>query len=200
MEKIQSRRRWRGVNDTLKDFAWWLRTWRKMFSFLLCSPRRTVQGLFDYGLAEAFTSIPGTVDSFVGGASGARLRKKHEEINAYLESCFDCCCAVFTADGKTVYIEGECTEGIMRGFPDVKTVSIPAAVLLFEKLPDVGACSVVCTSEHAKNAPPPVFVLGDGEIIECIRFIERHTGEKFDWDIFTELTGKSIEPLTRQYF
>jgi len=204
MKKIPSHRRWRGVNDTLEDFLWWLRTWGKMLSFLLRSPRRTVQELFNYDLGETFVSVPGIVDNFVGGASGAGLREKHREINAYIQSCFDCCDAVFNADGKTVYIEGEGAEKIMRGFPGVKTVSIPVAVLLFEKLPDCAVCSVVCTAEHTKNAPSPVFVLGDGEIIESIRFIEKHTGEKFDWDIFTERTGKRptevLEFLTRPYF
>lgn len=191
MEKIPAHRRWRGVNDTLEDFAWWLRMWGKMLRFLLRSPRQTVQGLFDYGLIEAFISIPALVDSFTGSASGARLQEKHIEIGTYIQSCLDCAEAVFSADEKTVYVEGECAKEIMRGFPGVKTVSVSTTALLFEKLPDRAACGIVCLPELAKNVPPPVFVLGDGKIIESIRFVEKHTGEKFDWDEFTEQTGKS---------
>ena len=203
MEKISFRRRWRGVNDTFADFIRWLGTWGKMLAFLLRSPRCTVRGLWEHDLLKAFLSVPALVDSFTGAASGARLREKHEEIGVYLQSCFDCASAVFLASEKSVYTEGECAEKIMRGFPGLKTVSLSTAMLLFggegKTLPTVGGCSVVCTTQSEKAAPPPVFLLknGDGAIIDCIRFVEKHTGEKFDWDIFTEylssISGEKIK-------
>lgn len=192
MDKIPSHRRWRGVSDTLTDFIWWLRTWKKMLIFLLSRPLKSVQGLSDYGLAEAFISVPSMVDSFIGSAAGARLREKHEEISAYLESCFVCAGNVFCAEKNAVYVEGECAETVMRGFPWVKSISVPVALPLFagegKSLPDVGTCAVLRSEQSRRYFTLPVFVLGSGsgEIIECVRFLEKHTGEKFDWDAFTE--------------
>ena len=216
MGKIPSHRRWRGVSDTLTDFIRWLRTWKKMLIFLLNRPRQTIQGLFDYGLAEAFITVPSLVDSFTGNAAGAKLREKHEEISSYLESCFACASEVFCAEKNAVYVEGECAEVIMQGFPGVKTVSVPAALLLFagegKSLPDVGTCAVLRSEQSRKYFPHPVFVLGDGsgEVIDCIRFVEKHTGRKFDWDVFTAYLSnmtveksknpaEAIELLTGQY-
>ena len=76
--KYAAQRRRRGVRDTLEDFAWWLKTWKRMLSFLSHSPRRTVRGLKKYALGESFISVPALVDGFVGSASGARLRENHE--------------------------------------------------------------------------------------------------------------------------
>ena len=174
-----------------------------MFSFLLTAPRLTVRGLISFGLAKAFFSVPAAVDSFIGNVSGAVLREKHEEINAYLQSCLVCAAAVFSACEKTVYIEGGCAGKIMHGFPGVKTVSLPTALLLFtgeeKTLPDIGRCSIICAPRYEKAAPPPVFLLKNesGAIIDCIRFVEKQTGEKFDWDAFTEFlreeTGEKIK-------
>ena len=192
MEKLPSHRRWRGVNDTITDFIQWLRTWRKMLAFLLRSPRRTVRGLKTYGLTEAFLSVPATVDSYTGSASGAQLREKHGDISEYIQGCFDCASAVFHASEKTVYTQGECAESILRGFPGLKPVSVSTALLLFggegKTLPSFGGCGVLCSPSSEKYVPPPVYILKNGSetIIECIRFVEKHTGEKFDWDIFTE--------------
>ena len=214
MKNIPSRRRWRGVNDTLADFILWLRTWGNMLAFLLRSPRQTVRGLKKYKLTETFLSVPGIVDSYTENASGARLREKQEEISEGLQSCFACAAAVFRASGKSVYAEGEGAEILLRGFPGLKTISVPTALLLFGEgtLPDIGVCSILCSARYEKQAPPPVFVLknGDGAVVDCIRFIEKTSGEKFDWDAFTEylsaLTGEkkkspaeAAELLARRY-
>ena len=215
MKNIPSHRRWRGANDTLADFVLWLKTWGNMLAFLLRSPRRTILGLKKYKLAEAFLSVPGIVDSYTGNASGARLREKQEEISKCLQSCFACAAAVFRPSEKNVYTEGQCAEIILRGFPGLKTVSVPTALLLFgeeKALPDIGVCSILCSARSEKQTPPPVFVLKseDGAVIDCIRFVEKHSGERFDWDAFTEylstLTGEkkktpaeAVELLARRY-
>ena len=191
MEKIPAHRSWRGVNDTLTDFVWWLRTWGKLLAFLLQSPVRTVQGLLYYDLAEAFLSVPAAVDNFVGNAKGASLTKKHREISEFFQNCLNCAHDIFTADGREVYAEGGCAEMIMHGSSGLKTVSVGAALPIFcadgKKLPDIGRCGVVSSEQRIKNIPPPVFVLAGGEgIIDAIRFVEKHTGEKFDWDVFRE--------------
>ena len=215
MEKILSHRRWRGVNDTITDFIWWLKSWRRMLAFLLASPRRTVQGLREFDLAEVFLSVPAAVDSYIGTASGTKLREKHGEISVSLQRCFDCAAAMFSASEKTVCTEGECAEIILRGFPGLKPVSIPTAIFLFggeeKPLPHVGVCSVICSARCEKIAPSPVFLLKNesGAIIDAIRFLEKQTGEKFDWDAFTgylsALTGEkskspaeAVELLTRR--
>lgn len=214
MKKIPSHRRWRGMNDTLADFVLWLKTWGNMLAFLLRSPRRTVQGLKKYKLAEAFLSVPGIVDSYTENASGAGLREKQEEISKCLQSCFACAAAVFCTSGKSVYIEGEGAEIILHGFPGLTPIPIPTALLLFGEttLPKVGVCSILCSARYEKQAPPPLFVLKseDGAVIDCIRFVEKHSSEKFDWDAFTEylsaLTGEkkkspaeAVELLARRY-
>ncbi len=216
MDKIPSHRRWRGVSDTLTDFIRWLRTWKKMLVFLLSRPRQTVQGLVSYGLAEAFFSLPTAVDSYIGNAAGAKLREKHGEISAYLQDCFACAAAVFRGSEKGVYIEGECAEIILHGFPGLKAVSLPTALLLFageeKKLPTIGRCCMICAPQYEKYAPSPVFLLKNesGAIIDCIRFLEKHTGERFDWDVFTaylsnmtgeksKSPGEAIELLTGRY-
>lgn len=203
--KYAAQRRRRGVRDTLEDFAWWLKTWKRMLSFLSHSPRRTVRGLKKYALGESFISVPALVDGFVGSASGARLREKHEEIDGGLKRCLDCAGAVFAADEsiggsgaervKTVCVDGERAAMIMQGFPNVRTAGLSALTFIFgrdgEELPRACACSIVsCPREQTpkkQKAPPPVFELtGEAEnIIACIRFAEKQTGERFDWDEFT---------------
>lgn len=218
MIKYTARRRWRGVRDTLEDFAWWLRTWQRMLKFLLSSPVQVVKGLRKYELTESFSAVPAIIDSFTGSAAGARLREKHREMDDALKSCLTCAEAVFAADesiggngtcpAAAVCIDGGAAESIMHGFPNVRTVELSALELLFgkdrETLPEAGACSIVSAAGDEKKRqkiPPSVFELtGAAEnIVECIRFTERQTGEKFDWDAFTEYmrltTGeKSIRP------
>lgn len=182
------RREWRGVRDTLCDYAWWLVAQKDMLALFLRSPGRAAAALNKLGLTRAFLSLPADVDRRLAGKRGVQLRAGHVLCDALIKHSLRTLAALMAADAdlggdaalaeRLVWLDERAEGALMAGFP--RLVAVPAA--LFPLSEAEGNCPVFVKCRLGAAAPTGTD--GADEMLECIRAVEAQTGERFDWDAF----------------
>lgn len=182
------RREWRGVRDTLCDYAWWLVAQKDMLALLLCSPGRAATALEKLGLTRAFLSLPADVDRWLAGKRGVQLRAGHVLCDALIKHSLRTLAALMAADcdlggnaalaERLVWLDGHAEGALMAGFP--RLVAVPSA--LFPLSEAEGNCPAFIKCRLGAVAPTETD--GADEMLGCIRAIEAQSGEHFDWDAF----------------
>lgn len=182
------RREWRGVRDTLCDYAWWLVAQKDILALFLRSPGRTASALNKLGLTRAFLTLPADVDRWLAGKRGVQLRAGHVLCDAIIKHSMRTLAALMTADPdlgadaalteRLVWLDEHAEGALMAGFP--RLVAVPSALFPLSQVesdcPDFVKCRL--------GAAAPTETDGADEMLECIRAVEAQTGERFDWDAF----------------
>lgn len=179
-------REWRGVRDTLCDYAWWLVAQKDMLALILRSPGRAGATLEKLGLMRAFLSLPADVDRWLAGKRGVRLRAGHVLCDALIKHSLRTLAALMAADPdlggdaalaeRLVGLDERAEGALMAGFP--RLVAVPSA--LFPLAASVADCPAYIKCRVGATAPND----GAEELLSRIHAVEGQTGERFDWDAF----------------
>ena len=149
---IRKIREWRGLKDTLVDYAWWLVTWKDMIKFVMASPMQVVKGLFRYRWMETYLTVPAFIDRQLEGYRGNQLKAAHLLYSIIVKHTTDIISDTFNADQniggskklseRIVCLDELVPTELMAGFPNligipVQTIPIFLASMINQKLPPV---------------------------------------------------------------
>lgn len=73
-----TRREWRGVESTARDFAGWLKIWGVMMGMVMQDPISIAEGLFEYRWFSSYLSLPAFADRNNLGLRGPHVTMAHE--------------------------------------------------------------------------------------------------------------------------
>lgn len=73
-----TRREWRGVESTARDFAGWLKTWGVMVNMVMKDPVSIAEGLFEYRWFSSYLALPAFADRNNLGLRGPHVTMAHE--------------------------------------------------------------------------------------------------------------------------
>ena len=75
--KVRKRREWRGIKDTLYDYACWLKIMGMLLKFMMHPSN--VKGFFRYRWMLNYLAVPMMIDKHTVGLRGNHLRIAHAE-------------------------------------------------------------------------------------------------------------------------
>lgn len=73
-----TRREWRGIESTARDFAGWLKTWGVMMGMVMQDPVSIAEGLFEYRWLSSYLSLPAFADRNNLGLRGPHVTIANE--------------------------------------------------------------------------------------------------------------------------
>lgn len=73
-----TRREWRGVESTARDFAGWLKTWAVMAGMVMKDPVSMAEGFFEYRWLSSYLALPAFADRNNLGLRGPHVTIAHE--------------------------------------------------------------------------------------------------------------------------
>ena len=176
-------REWRGIKDTLVDYGWWCVMWKDMIKFVLQSPLQVVKGIFRYRWMLTYLTLPQFIDRQLEGMRGVQLRAGHALYDIIIKHTIDIIADSFNADQN---IGGK--------------KSLADRIVCFDELVPtelMAGLPTYCLGVPLRyNDDVDAQKYAVEELRGCIKFIEEHTGEKFDWDAFAKAL-ESYNEVTR---
>src|SRR5699024_7785629 len=85
-----TRREWKGVESTARDFYGWLIIWRDMIKMVMRDPLTIALGLFEYRWFSSYLACPAFIDRNTLGFRGRAVTMNHllmADIYRYTEDC-----------------------------------------------------------------------------------------------------------------
>lgn len=73
-----TRREWKGVESTARDFVGWMKLWGTMSGMVVADPPSVMEGLFEYRWLSSYLSIPAFVDRNNLGLRGPHVTMAHD--------------------------------------------------------------------------------------------------------------------------
>ena len=141
--KVRKRREWRGVTDTLYDYARWLHIMGILTKFIV--KPRNIKAFFRYRWMANYLAAPMMVDRHTQGLRGPQLRIAHTEFDLVMEDVAKLLDNLFRGDRrigndekfskKVVLVDENEMTAVLMGFPNLKglsreTPSVYVSVLL----------------------------------------------------------------------
>ena len=127
-----TRREWRGVEGTARDFAGWLKTWGVMMGMVMKDPVSIAEGLFEYRWLSSYLALPAFADRNNLGLRGPHVTMAHELFLPVFRYGADTIATILMADErlggnekiqKKLLLFDEMTMSqMMAGFPNLEGV------------------------------------------------------------------------------
>ena len=127
-----TRREWKGVESTARDFYGWLIIWRDMLKMVMRDPMSILLGLFEYRWFSSYLACPAFLDRNNLGFRGRAVTMNHmllADVYRYVE---DCIATLLMADkriggnekvnSKLLLFDEMTMAQMMAGFPGLKGV------------------------------------------------------------------------------
>ncbi len=131
-KKARRRREWRGVRDTMYDYAQWLRIWGVLLRF--AAKPNNVKAFFRYRWMLNYLVVPDFFDRHTEGMRGAQLRITHTALSIVVIDMCKSMTRMFKADPnigndeklrkRMVLFDENMMSEIMNGFPNLIWVSV----------------------------------------------------------------------------
>lgn len=127
-----TRREWRGVESTARDFAGWLKIWGAMMGMVMKDPVSIAEGLFEYRWLSSYLSLPAFADRNNLGLRGPHVTMAHELFLPVFRYGADTIATILMADErlggnekiqKKLLLFDEMTMSqMMAGFPNLEGI------------------------------------------------------------------------------
>ncbi len=127
-----TRREWRGVESTARDFAGWLKVWGAMMGMVMKDPVSIAEGLFEYRWLSSYLALPAFADRNNLGLRGPHVTMAHELFLPVFRYGADTIATILMADErlggnekiqKKLLLFDEMTMSqMMAGFPNLEGV------------------------------------------------------------------------------
>ncbi|MCI6972452.1 MAG: 2-hydroxyacyl-CoA dehydratase family protein [Clostridiales bacterium] len=167
---VRKFREWRGIKDTLYDYAWWCVMWKDMIKFVLKSPVQVVKGIFKYRWMLTYLSLPQFLDRQLEGMRGIQLKAGHILYDVIVKHTIDIIGTEFDADQKLggdkalaeriICFDELVPTEIMAGFPNligipVQTIPIFLSSMINQHISEVYLDSIENFGVPADVCPLP---------------------------------------------
>ncbi len=162
-KKAKKRREWRGIKDTMYDYAHWLKIWGVLTKFV-ANPNN-LRGMLRYRWMVNYLAVPDFFDRHTEGLRGTQLRITREALELVVIDMCKSLGVVFQADPalgndkklneKLVVFDENMMSELMNGFPNLKWVSV--------EVPAVYTCAMMSQDSqlHYLDATEQFGVPGD---------------------------------------
>lgn len=127
-----TRREWRGVESTARDFAGWLKVWGAMMGMVMKDPISIAEGLFEYRWLSSYLALPAFADRNNLGLRGPHVTMAHELFLPVFRYGADTIATILMADErlggnekiqKKLLLFDEMTMSqMMAGFPNLEGI------------------------------------------------------------------------------
>ena len=95
-----TRREWRGVESTARDFAGWLGLWGTMLNMVMKDPVSIMEGLMEYRWFSSYLALPAFVDRNTLGLRGPHVTIAHQLFYPVLRNGADNIATLLMADER----------------------------------------------------------------------------------------------------